>query len=347
MRLAVLSTLMLALGALHATETGLRPGGGVAFRNEDGSATLGIGGRLQVRHTYMEAADSGTFDVPRLRLSLKGSVRQEWKWEVQADFAKKEKATLKDGFVERALGKNAGLRAGQFKAAFDRQQLESSGRQAFADRSIVAGALGLGRDVGVQLQGRAANRRLAYSAGLFNGSGEGTPSASGGHMAVARVSVQPLGEFALSQGDIQPSPRPLVYVDAAAYHRQDESAGSLDGTTGIALGTGLKVAGLYVGAEGIHKQATGRADAQGWHAQAGYMVLPGRLELAARHAWLDPDRSAGGDARTESLAGANLFFANAGHDLKLTVDVARLADAARAGDDRNQYRTRTQLQLVF
>lgn len=342
----LLITLALALIA-PADDIKVRAGEGATLRSEDGSATLNIGARIQVRHTYEENRDSSTFHVPRLRFSLKGKLYRDWKWEVQTDFAKKEKATLKDGFVERAVGDQTAVRFGQFKAGFDRQQLESSGRQTFVDRNIASNGLGKARDVGLQLHGRAMNRMLGYNVGLFNGAGEGNPSPNGGHMAVGRISLNPLGDFGFSQGDLKPSPAPRVYVDVAAYHSQDESGHSLDGTTGLATGAGFKFAGLYAAGEYFRKWGHAAPDADGFYTQASYMLLPSRFELAARYAQFNPDVAAADTTRSEITAGANVYFNGAGHGLKLTADVSHLTDEAEAGDDKRYLRSRVQFQLVF
>lgn len=341
---AALPLTVLTTGAQEAT---LQPGKGVGFKSPDGNATLNIGGRVQIRHTYEEKSDSSTFSVPRLRLGFKGTLYQAWSFEVQTDLAKKEKATLKDGFVERTLGEHTRLRFGQFKTAFDRQQLESSGRQTFVDRNIASDALGKARDIGVQAHGKAMKGVVQYNAGLFNGAGEGNASPNGGHMAVARVSLNPLGDFGLSQGDVKPSASPRVFVDLAGYHAQDESGHSLDGTTGLAAGAGVKYAGLYATGEYFVKRAHAGADADGFYAQAGYMIAPEAFELAARYAQVDPDAAADDDTRTETTVAANLFFEKAGHNLKLTADASLLTDATESGAARDDYRTRVQFQLVF
>jgi phosphate-selective porin OprO/OprP len=349
--LCLASTLSVAITLAAAQGSGtlvaLEPGKGVGFKSDDGNATLNIGGRIQVRHTYEENSDSSTFSVPRLRLGFKGSLYQVWAFEIQTDLAKKEKATLKDGFVERAVGESHKVRFGQFKTGFDRQQLESSGRQTFVDRNIVSDALGKARDVGLQGHGKVMNGKLQYNAGLFNGAGEGNPSPNGGHMAVARISLNPLGDFGLSQGGVKSSAPARVFVDLAAYHTQDESGHSLAGTTGLAAGAGLKVAGLYGAAEYIRRETDANVVSNGFYAQASYMILPEFVEAAARYAYLDPNNSAEDDLRTETTAGLNVFFEKAGHNLKLTIDASLLTDETKVGDDNHNYRTRAQVQLVF
>lgn len=342
----VLPLTLVAFAAAQDITTTLQPGRGVTFKSADGNATVNLGGRIQVRHTYEENADSSTFNVPRLRLSLKGTLQGNWNWEFQSDFAKHEKTSLKDGFIERAFAPALAVRGGQFKVAFDRQQLESSGRQTFADRNIVSSSLGKGRDVGVQAHGAFLNKIVQYQVGVFNGGGEGAPNADPGHLWAARVSFNPLGDFGLSQGDIKPSTSPRVFLDLAAYRDQDDG-GTAEGTTGVAVAAGAKMAGAYGAAEYIRRETSAGVTAQGFYGQAGYMLIAERLEAAARYAQLDPNADVDDDLRTEATAGVNVFFANAGHALKLTADVSWLTDEARVGDERNNTRTRLQAQLNF
>lgn len=343
--LALPLSLATVVGAQQVSP-GLQPGKGVSVASADGNATLNLGGRIQVRHTYEENADSSTFTIPRLRLALKGTLYQNWNWEFQSDFAKHEKASLKDGFIERTFSPALAVRGGQFKVAFDRQQLESSGRQTFADRNIVSTTLGKGRDLGVQAHGGFLNKIIHYQVGVFNGGGEGVNNANTGHLWAGRVSFNPLGDFGLSQGDVKPSGKPLVFLDLAAYRDQD-NGGSAEGTTGVAVGAGAKIAGLYGAAEYIHRETSAGVTSGGFYGQASYMLVPEFLEAAVRYAQVDPNADAANDLRTETTAGLNVFFQKAGHGLKFTADVSLLSDDALTGDDKNNTRTRAQLQLIF
>jgi hypothetical protein len=201
--------------------------------------------------------------------------------------------------------------------------------------------------MGVQARGGFMSRKIQYNAGVFNGSGEGVPNTNTGHMAVARISLNPLGDFGQSQGDVKASPAPRFFVDVAAYHAQDSSLGSLDGTTGVAVGAGVKLAGAYATGEYLRGIPQTGGEADGFYAQASYMILPDFLEAAVRYAQADPDTDADDDRRTETTAAASVFFNRTGHNLKLTGDVSLLTDEANAGDDKDDIRSRVQLQLVF
>jgi len=338
--------LILPLSLATAQEARLQPGKGVSFKSEDGNATLNLGGRIQARYAYEDNGDSSTFSIPRLRLALKGTLYGSWNWEFQSDFAKNEKTTLKDGFVEYVFAPALAVRGGQFKTAFDRQQLESSGRQTFVDRNIASTTLGKGRDAGVQAHGAFMNKVVQYQAGLFNGTGEGGTNTNAGHMVVGRVSWNPFGDFGLSQSDLKPSAKPLMFVDLAAY-RDLDAGGTADGTTGLALGAGVKMAGAYGAAEYFHRETSASVVSSGFYAQVSYMVMPEFLELAARYAQVDPNTDVDANLRTETTGGVNVYFNKAGHGLKLNTDVSLLGDETKTGDLKDNTRFRTQLQLVF
>ena len=71
------------------------------------------------------------------------------------------------------------LRVGQWKRPFSRQQLTSSGKQEFVDRSLTDKAFGAGRDVGMMVHNNFTRAKgLEWAAGVFNGNGANTvPSA--------------------------------------------------------------------------------------------------------------------------------------------------------------------------
>jgi hypothetical protein len=190
------------------------------------------------------------------------------------------------------------------------------------------------------------NKVIQYQAGVFNGTGEGGTNTNAGHMVVGRVSINPLGDFGLSQGDIKPSAKPLVFVDIAAYQDLD-AGGTTDGTTGLALGAGAKLAGAYGAAEFFHRKTSAGVTSNGFYAQASYMLVPEFLEAAARYAQVDPNADAGTDLQTETTAAVNVFFDKAGHGLKFTADVSLLSDDSKAGELKDNTRTRAQFQVVF
>ena len=109
------------------------------MQSQDGLHRLAIQGRVQGRlESSFDVADSGAyFLVPRARLALKGhSYTPDLGYKFQADFGKGG-AALKDFYIDYRFASALRLRAGQYTRPFSRQQLTSSGKQQFVDRSIV------------------------------------------------------------------------------------------------------------------------------------------------------------------------------------------------------------------
>jgi phosphate-selective porin OprO and OprP len=342
-RFLIIIPMGLAMIPAAAQEFSFGPGRGVTYTSQN--ATLGLGGRIQARHTYDEESELSNFNIPRLRLALRGSLYDNIRWEFQSDFARDRQTTLKDGLIEYGFSDLFNVRIGQYKVRFDRQQLESSGRQTFADRALAAGSLGLGRDVGILVHGRTDNRMLQYSAGIFNGGGEGGANVSDrGHMLVGRVSLNPLGDFGLSQGDIGHSDRHLIFIDFAFAQRPDEGE-SFDGTTRFVGGAGYRYSGFYLAGEYYNSSTSDDISSDGYYAQASYTVVKNLLEIAARYSAFDPNTDVDNNLRSEIMGGVNVFLHGLGHNLKLTGDVAILKNEAVS--DNSTIRTRLQAQLVF
>ncbi len=330
-----------------AQEMTVQPAKGIVFKNDN--VSFQIGGRIQARHTYDGEAELSNFNIPRIRLALKGAIYGNWKWEFQSDFARNRAATLKDGLIEYAGSDAFNVRFGQFKARFDRQNLESSGRQTFVDRAVAAGRLGMGRDVGVLVHGHFSNKAVQYSAGLFNGGGEGGANvAKRGHLMVARVSLNPLGDFGLAQSDISGSKKHLIFIDAAiAMRGENEEMGEASDRR-MVFGAGYRFAGIYLAGEMYSrtaKLAGAEVKSDGFYGQASFMVVPKCFELAARYSAFNPNKDADNVNQIEIMGGFNIYFHALGHSMKLTGDVAQLKNEAK-GDD-SHLRTRLQMQVVL
>lgn len=84
---------------------------------------------------------------------------------------------------------------------------------------------------------------------------------------------------------------------------------------------------------------------RGLYAQAGFFLVPKRLEAAVRYSWVDPNRGRGDDRRTQYQVAANLF--GAGHRLKAQADVTWLTEEYERLDDRRDTQYRLQLQAAF
>ena len=61
---------------------------------------------------------------------------------------------------------------------------------------------------------------------------------------------------------------------------------------------------------------------QGYYAQAGYGIIPKKLEAAFRYSYLDPNRDKSNDLQTEVIGALSYYFNN--HNLKLQADIGNI-----------------------
>lgn len=329
--------------------------GGITISS--GVNSLTIGARAQVRWTLDDREDASAdttgagvggddgpisaFDVPRLRLTLSGGAFRPWlKYAFQFDFSRtggEGASKIKDAVLEiRPQGRPFRFQAGQFKAPFGLQQLTSSGRLQFVDRAITDAKFNPGRDMGAMFSGTVAGRRVGYDLGLFNGSGESIRQTNDTHLLVGRVQFQPLGPYALAESSVDAPARPVVHLGAGVRTgkqiRGRTTAGIVedpDNQTAMNLEFAFKGPRLYSTAEYFwmtDKQdnpTRGRdIDSRGFHAQAGYMVVPKVVDVGLLYARITPDTGVD-DADTSELRGVFGYFWQA-HGLKLQADVGTL-----------------------
>ena len=329
--------------------------GGVTISH--GVNSLTIGARVQVRWTLDDreaynADASGTgvgeadgpftqFDVPRLRMTFSGGAFRPWlRYAFQFEFSRtggEGGSRIKDAVIEfRPVGGNYRIGVGQFKAPFGLQQLTSSGRLQFVDRAITDAKFNPGRDMGAMLSGTAAARRLGYDVGIFNGSGESIRQNTSTPLWVVRAYVQPLGPHTLSESSVDLGDKPTLHLGVAARGgkqiRGRTSAGvvedadnqqAFDVEFAYRSPRFFSTAEYFLMADDQDAPVAGPdIDSRGFHAQAGYMLVPRKMELAALYAWIDPDADID-DAAVREVRGAFGYYWQ-GHGLKLQADAGQV-----------------------
>jgi phosphate-selective porin OprO/OprP len=328
--------------------------GGVTISS--GVNSLTIGARMQFRWTLDDRDDgsldtagegvgredglSSQFDIPRMRISFSGGVFRPWlRYNFQYEFSRtsgENASKIKDALIEiRPTGQPVRLTVGQFKAPFGLQQLTSSGRLQFVDRAITDAKFNPSRDMGVMLSGSAAGRRVGYDVGVFNGSGESIRQNTRAHLWAARAYFHPLGPYALSEGAADAPARAVLHVGAGVRGgkqiRSRTTTGVFeraDDQSAVNLELAFKAPRLFATAEHFwmtddqDNPVNGPSiDSRGFHAQAGYMIVP-RLEVGALHARITPDSHEDDGEVTETRVVVGYFWQT--HNLKLQADAGRL-----------------------
>jgi len=361
--------------AATALDVRYEAGKGLRAATADGNNALTLAGRIQGRYTATDrdsGSDRSNFSVRRARLSVSGHVyNPNFRYGFQGDFA--DDFSLRDAFFESTHVPWATAKAGQFKIPYNRSQVGSSAAMQFVERALTNDEFILGddgRDIGLSVGGEALPGTLAYSAGVFNGTGPNTSNSDTDHLILGRLLYTPLGAFAdyYQEGDLLAAPTPRLGIGIAAAFSSDESNGRTTTRAGLTNDelfpdfTGADIYGTTVDANfKLHGFAAladvyfrridpkGSAidafDAYGALVQAGYFVVPQRVEVAVRYAWIDPNRSTSANDVRECGGAVGYFFR--GHDLKVQADLRHVATERPGRSTADDIEARVQVQAIF
>lgn len=354
---------------------------GFRLETRDGNWQTNLQWRAQTRFTSPTRSDprdigdfnattENTFEARRLRMKIGGHGFRPWigyYFEVDLQPTRSSDSSSSNASTRVidwriTLDKYdwAALRLGQWKIDYNRERVDSSGRQQFVERSIVNRIFTIDRQVGVQLRGRLFKDTPAdmrYWAGVFTGEGRGVRNDDEDLMWMGRVQWNFLGrDLKWKQTDVEYTKKPtgsLAFAAATNKGRctrwSSSGCGNLDGfarpanaidgqfkVEQIMQEFAFKWRGLSLQQEFHWKTVEDRvaganSDFTGAYGQAGYFfhnlipAIPEPLELAFRYAFVEEpnetDRTRE-NKREEFTLGANWFFA--GHNNKLTADVSHL-----------------------
>ncbi len=368
-------------------------GKGATFTSQDDKYQLSVGSQMQLRYTMLDkdrsGGDSSKFELRRIKLSLNGyAFTKDLTYKITYNLGGN---ALEETFLNYRLIDEAQFRIGQDKVQFGRQWITSSGANQFVDVSAATTAFVPGYDTGININGKVAGGLVYYSVGGYNGSGQNTFRDARDNAFAARIAVNPLGDMAYSEADLDCSKKPLVSVGSSFYRNtlngtsdtESKGVGFIKSTAGwFGLGRGLSTAGNLVAttepidfntaevdaafkwlgfsaqAEYFWAQADGQtskniARAQGYYVQAGYFVIPSKLEIAARYSYLDPNRDVSNDHLAETT-GAISWYINK-HNLKIQADYSNIHKQGRiastgagvGASPTDDQQARLQVQLLF
>ncbi len=354
---------------------------GFTLATRDGNWKTNLQWRAQTRFTTPTRSDprdigdftagtQNTFEARRLRMKIGGHGFRPWigyYFEVDLQPTRSSSSSSSnassrviDWRITLDKYDALALRLGQWKIDYNRERVDSSGRQQFVERSIVNRIFTIDRQVGVQLRGRlfkGTPADMRYWAGVFTGEGRGVRNDDEDLMWMGRVQWNFLGrDLKWRQTDVEYTKKPtgsLAFAAATNKGRctrwSSSGCGNLDGfeSPGSAANGQFKIEqfmqefafkykGLSIQQEYHWKEVEDRVagttnDLTGAYAQAGYFfhdlvpAIPEELELAFRYAFVEePNESdrTRENKREEFTLGANWFFA--GHNNKLTADFSHL-----------------------
>ncbi len=381
---------------------------GFRFETADGNWQTNLLWRAQMRFTTPDRSDprqlsnfddesQNSFEMRRVRMKIGGHAYQPWlKYYFEVDLqptrdtgdsSSKASARVIDWRADIAKYDFATLRVGQWKINYNRERVDSSGRQQFVERSIANRQFTIDRQVGVQLTGRLFKETPAdmrYWAGVYTGEGRGVRNDDNNLMTMARLQWNMFGrELKWRQTDVEYTKKPTGSFSVAAAQNKgnctrwsSSGCGNLDGFDSPSSlhgnttdryeikqwqqGSAFKYRGFSWQQEyhvkDIDDQETGTSSRlKGGYAQAGYFLhsiipaFPKELELAARYARVEePNKT---DISFDNVREEFTIGANwfmSGHNNKLTADFSHLTlEDGYVGQDADEDRFRLQWDISW
>ena len=319
---------------------------GFRLESRDGNFQTNLQWRAQLRATSPYRSDPRQIDDldtdeitaegRRLRMKIGGHGYRPWlKYYFEVDLqptrsssksSSNASARVIDWRIDVAKSKAFGIRVGQWKIDYNRERVDSSGRQQFVERSIVNRVFTVDRQMGLGFRGRlfeGTGADLRYYAGAFTGEGRGVSNDDNNLMYIGRLQWNFMGrDLALRQTDVERTEKPTgSFAIGGATHTgkatrwSSSGGGNLDGFASVGNAADGQyrihqaVAEFAFKYQGFSTQnefhwkniqdttlAAGQAgndnDLYGLYSQFGYFFneiwssFPEELELAARYAWL-------------------------------------------------------------
>jgi len=354
---------------------------GFRLETRDGNYQTNLQWRAQFRYNSDEGPDPRQVDdftdpkisdfvARRLRMKIGGHGYRPWlKYYFEVDLQPSREvdddsasasARVIDWRIDIARYDWASVRVGQWKIDYNRERVDSSGRQQFVERSIINRIFTIDRQIGVQLRGHLLKETPAefrYYVGAFNGEGRGVSNPDDNLMWMGRLQWNFLGrDLPWRQTDVEYTEQPAGSLAFAAVTNtgvctrwSSGGCGNLDGFASpsdadpgqfkidqTVLESAFKWRGFSYQQEYHRKIITDRTQVTkntltGGYLQTGYFFhylyesIPQPLELGVRYAFVDEpneiDRSLNNE-RNEFTVVANWFFS--GHNNKLTLDYSYL-----------------------
>jgi phosphate-selective porin len=215
---------------------------GFTLETRDGLWKTAIQWRFQGRYTYSQRTDAdsfsdfnndkeSTFELRRVRMKVGGHGYKPWiKYYFEMDWQptrnsgdedSKSGTRLLDWRIDLSKFKWLQLRVGQWKINYNRERVDSSGKQQFVERSIVTNTFTVDRQMGAMVYGHLAPGTFLdsrYYAGVWNGSGRGEANDDANMMYMGRLQWNFLGrDLKWQQSDIKYHEQPAGSAAFAAY----------------------------------------------------------------------------------------------------------------------------------
>jgi phosphate-selective porin len=243
-----------------------------------------------------------------------GTIYPGWDFEVEIDAADRNGKVLRNAFIEYNEFKPwVRMRFGQQKPYYSEEFWTSSSVIDTPDRAKAVTSLSAERDIGLNLLGEAADGRVKYGIGIFNGSGINSLENNDGKDVAGRVTLVPFKGLGALVDNLQ------IGAGAWTGPRPDGDAERYAGILVYKLGK-LKVQGEYllqnIGAydsadeDGVVAPVAGKKG-DGWYTLATYDITIKNdfmVQPVVKYESYDPDTNESNNKETAATVGATVFF---------------------------------------
>ena len=263
---------------------------------------LQLSGYTQIRAQAFEEQGNGKFteaDIRRARLDLKGNIDPYWGYKLQFDLAISPK--LIDAYAEYKPFDFLNFTLGQFKLPFSLENTTSSNKLDVIDLSYAVEAYASrgkdvignhnGNDIGFQIGGGLFDyndaKLIDYKVGVFNGAGINVSVDNNKYKdVVGRLVVHPIRGLDIGYS---------TYIGNANYTYNKITDNYIRNRYGFDLNFEKDAYSLRT--EFLHG-TDGDIKGQGYYVQAGYYILPQKLQFVAKYDTFDKNLSLDGDKKT-------------------------------------------------
>ena len=300
-----------------------------------GYGKLTLGGLFQGWYVNDDDADN-TFRIRRTELKLAGEITEKLKWTVMFDPAQlredlTRRSSLQDAYFTLGYIPKHKLDIGQFKIPVSEEGLRSSAKLDTIERSFLARNFGDRRDVGLMLTGDWD--WLMYQAGVFNGEELNRLDVNDKKDFAWRAVLRPFRLNSTTNEILE-----NLEVGMSQYYRNSNDSSVFSEKRRLAYEARWEYGRYSLKGEAALGQ-TGAAKLWGWYSQAGYYVIPEKLQGVFKFESYDPNERAALDRAHEATFGLNYFLESYHAKLQLNYVLRQGQD----GLDDNQVLAATQI----
>jgi len=358
-----------ALAKLPAIEAGYDDG--FYIRSKDKPFSLVTNGFGQFRYTLNKPNGSGTnhtWDVALARLAFSGIMfdpKLSYFMQFQGStFGNNNNVTMLDWWMKYSFAPEVGLQTGRFVLPYSRQFFTHPGNLLFADLSEADFAFNLPRGIGGEVSGRFGP--LSYYGAVLNSvralDAPGQQNFGSNITGLGRLEFDILKPYGYYESSPKRVADPQLSVGLAAAYNPIDGGSSFqnlvpkDSTTNVTLDLGYRWDWLTFQAAGYYRHDSftrpglGSGNDWGYYSQAGYYLLPGKLEVAGRISGVDFDKfNVPGVFRRTTAYTAGLNYYVHDHNVKFQTDYSFLDNSKFRGQPSapDAHRFRFQTQFLF